>query len=50
VSLLRQNRSAEFGRNKRRGSLQFYRYLKRRPERMNNYGAIVLKRMSQMGW
>ena len=24
--------------------------LKRRPERMNNYGAIILKRMSQMGW
>ena len=24
--------------------------LKRRPERMNNYSAIILKRMSQMGW
>jgi monofunctional biosynthetic peptidoglycan transglycosylase len=24
--------------------------LKRRPERMNNYTAIILKRMSQMGW
>jgi monofunctional glycosyltransferase len=24
--------------------------LKRRPERMNNYGAIILTRMSQMGW
>jgi monofunctional glycosyltransferase len=24
--------------------------LKRRPERMNNYSAIILKRMAQMGW
>ncbi len=24
--------------------------LKRRPERMNNYSAIILKRMDQMGW
>jgi monofunctional glycosyltransferase len=24
--------------------------LKRRPERMNNYSAIILRRMSQMGW
>ncbi|MBZ5658808.1 MAG: monofunctional biosynthetic peptidoglycan transglycosylase [Acidobacteriia bacterium] len=24
--------------------------LKRRPERMNNYSAIILKRMGQMGW
>ena len=24
--------------------------LKRRPERMNNYSAIILKRMRQMGW
>ena len=24
--------------------------LKRRPERMNSYSAIILKRMSQMGW
>jgi monofunctional biosynthetic peptidoglycan transglycosylase len=24
--------------------------LKRRPERMNNYSTIILKRMSQMGW
>ncbi len=24
--------------------------LKRRPERMNNYGAIILNRMRQMGW
>ncbi len=24
--------------------------LKRRPERMNNYSAIILKRMEQMGW
>jgi monofunctional biosynthetic peptidoglycan transglycosylase len=24
--------------------------LKRRPERMNNYSAIILERMSQMGW
>ena len=24
--------------------------LKRRPERMNTYGAIILKRMDQMGW
>jgi monofunctional glycosyltransferase len=24
--------------------------LKRRPQRMNNYSAIILKRMSQMGW
>ena len=24
--------------------------LKRRPERMNNYSAIILKRMTQMGW
>jgi len=24
--------------------------LKRRPERMNNYSQIILKRMSQMGW
>jgi monofunctional glycosyltransferase len=24
--------------------------LKRRPERMNHYSAIILKRMSQMGW
>ena len=24
--------------------------LKRRPERMNNYSGIILKRMSQMGW
>jgi monofunctional glycosyltransferase len=24
--------------------------LKRRPERMNNYSAIILQRMSQMGW
>jgi monofunctional glycosyltransferase len=24
--------------------------LKRRPERMNNYSEIILKRMSQMGW
>jgi monofunctional glycosyltransferase len=24
--------------------------LKRRPERMNNYGAIILERMRQMGW
>jgi monofunctional glycosyltransferase len=24
--------------------------LKRRPERMNNYSAIILKRMSQVGW
>ena len=23
---------------------------KRRPERMNNYSAIILKRMAQMGW
>jgi len=23
---------------------------KRKPERMNNYSAIILKRMSQMGW
>jgi len=24
--------------------------LKRRPERMNSYSAIILKRMDQMGW
>ena len=24
--------------------------LRRRPERMNNYSEIILKRMSQMGW
>jgi hypothetical protein len=24
--------------------------LKRRPERMNNYSAIILARMSKMGW
>ena len=24
--------------------------LKRRPERMNSYSAIILKRMEQMGW
>jgi monofunctional biosynthetic peptidoglycan transglycosylase len=24
--------------------------LKRRPQRMNNYSAIILSRMSQMGW
>ena len=24
--------------------------LKRRPERMNRYSAIILKRMGQMGW
>ncbi|MGO4211240.1 transglycosylase domain-containing protein, partial [Terriglobus sp. YAF25] len=24
--------------------------LKRRPERMNNYSGIILKRMTQMGW
>ncbi len=24
--------------------------LKRRPERMNSYSAVILKRMSQMGW
>lgn len=24
--------------------------LRRRPERMNSYGAIILRRMSQMGW
>jgi hypothetical protein len=24
--------------------------LKRRPERMNNYGEIILRRMRQMGW
>jgi monofunctional biosynthetic peptidoglycan transglycosylase len=24
--------------------------LKRRPERMNNYRAIILERMGQMGW
>ena len=24
--------------------------LKRRPERMNTYSAIILKRMNQMGW
>jgi hypothetical protein len=24
--------------------------LKRRPERMNNYSAIILKRISQLGW
>jgi monofunctional glycosyltransferase len=24
--------------------------LKRRPERMNNYSAIILKRVGQMGW
>jgi len=24
--------------------------LKRRPERMNNYSAVILRRMSQMGW
>jgi monofunctional glycosyltransferase len=24
--------------------------LKRRPERMNNYSAIILERMGQMGW
>jgi monofunctional glycosyltransferase len=24
--------------------------LKRRPERMNNYSSMILKRMGQMGW
>jgi monofunctional biosynthetic peptidoglycan transglycosylase len=24
--------------------------LKRRPERMNNYSSVILKRMSQVGW
>jgi len=24
--------------------------LKRRPERMNNYSALILERMRQMGW
>ena len=24
--------------------------LKRRPERMNNYSALILERMGQMGW
>jgi monofunctional biosynthetic peptidoglycan transglycosylase len=24
--------------------------LKRKPERMNNYSAVILRRMSQMGW
>jgi len=37
--------------NSRRGSPRFCPApLKRRPERMNHYSTVILRRMSQMGW
>ena len=52
MSLLRRNPGTEYRAGNKRARLAAILPvpLKQRPERMNCYSAIILKRMDQMGW